>query len=38
MHAFTTLGANDANMGTVYNADADRRSFASLTDFLAEIF
>jgi dienelactone hydrolase len=37
-HAFTTLGANDAAMGTVYNADADRRSFASLTGFLAELF
>ena len=38
MHAFTTQGANDANMGTVYSADADRRSFASLTRFLAELF
>lgn len=37
-HAFTTLGANDANMGTVYNADADRRSFASLKLFLEEVF
>lgn len=37
-HAFTTLGANDANMGTVYNADADRRSFDSLRNFLAELF
>jgi len=38
MHAFTTQGANDANMGTVYSADADRRSFTALTDFLAELF
>ncbi|KCZ94630.1 dienelactone hydrolase family protein [Hyphomonas johnsonii] len=38
MHAFTTLGANDANMGVVYNADADRRSFASLRTFLKELF
>jgi len=37
-HAFTTLGANDAAMGTVYDANADRRSFASLTGFLAELF
>tara|TARA_R110002020_G_scaffold316899_2_gene532344 strand:- start:146927 stop:147637 length:711 start_codon:yes stop_codon:yes gene_type:complete len=38
MHAFTTEGANNAEMGTVYNAAADRRSFASLKDFLAELF
>ncbi len=38
MHSFTTLDADNAAMGTVYNADADRRSFASLRDFLAEIF
>ena len=37
-HAFTTLGANNTDMGTVYNADADRRSFASLQDFLTELF
>nr|WP_321362148.1 dienelactone hydrolase family protein [uncultured Hyphomonas sp.] len=37
-HAFTTLGANDMDMGTVYNADADRRSFASLKLFLEELF
>lgn len=38
MHAFTTQGANNPDMGTVYNADADRRSFAHLRDFLAELF
>lgn len=37
-HAFTTEGANNADMGTVYNADADRRSFDSLKTFLAELF
>jgi dienelactone hydrolase len=37
-HAFTTVGANNAEMGTVYNADADRRSFASLKLFLEELF
>ena len=37
-HAFTTLGANNKDMGTVYNADADRRSFASLKLFLEELF
>ena len=37
-HAFTTLGANNMDMGTVYNADADRRSFASLKLFLEELF
>jgi len=37
-HAFTTLGANNMEMGTVYNADADRRSFASLKLFLEELF
>lgn len=37
-HAFTTLGANNMDMGTVYNTDADRRSFASLKLFLEELF
>jgi hypothetical protein len=32
------VGANDMDMGTVYNADADRRSFASLKLFLEELF
>ena len=36
-HAFTTEGANDPAMGTVYDADADRRSFANLKSFLEEV-
>ena len=38
MHAFTNPAADDADMGTVYDADADRRSWQSLQLFLAEIF
>lgn len=38
MHAFTNPAANDRNLGTVYDADADRRSWQSLQLFLAEIF
>ena len=37
-HAFTNPAADDPDMGTVYNADADRRSWQSLQLFLAEIF
>ena len=37
-HAFTNPAAADPDMGTVYNADADRRSWQSLQLFLAEIF
>lgn len=37
-HSFTTVGANNPDMGTVYNADADRRSFAYLKTFLNELF
>lgn len=37
-HSFTTLGANNPDMGTVYDADADRRSFAYLKTFLTELF
>ncbi len=37
MHAFTTPGANDPNMGVVYSADADRRSWDSLRSFLGEV-
>ncbi|MAN45069.1 MAG: dienelactone hydrolase family protein [Alphaproteobacteria bacterium] len=37
-HAFTTKGANNPDMGTVYDADADRRSMESLKAFLAELF
>lgn len=38
MHAFTNPAANDASRGTVYQADADRRSWQSLLAFLDEIF
>jgi dienelactone hydrolase len=38
LHSFTTRGANNAAMGTMYDADADRRSFAYLKTFLAELF
>ncbi len=38
MHAFTNPAADNADMGTVYNEDADRRSWQSLQLFLAEIF
>lgn len=38
MHAFTNKGANDPDFGTVYDAQADRRSWTSFTDFLTELF
>ena len=38
VHAFTNPKANDPDFGTVYNADAHRRSWQSLQNFLAEIF
>ena len=38
VHAFTNPAANDREMGTVYDEDADRRSWQSLQLFLAEIF
>jgi dienelactone hydrolase len=38
MHAFTNPAADDPEFGTVYSADADRRSWQSLQLFLAEIF
>ena len=38
MHAFTNPEANDRDLGAVYSRDADRRSWALLTDFLQEIF
>jgi dienelactone hydrolase len=37
VHSFTTRGANNRAGGTEYDADADRRSFAMLKDFLAEV-
>jgi len=36
-HAFTTPGANNPEMGTVYSPDADRRSWAALRDFLGAV-
>lgn len=38
MHAFTNPVANDTSFGTVYNSVADRRSWQSLQNFLAEVF
>ena len=38
MHAFTNPVANDPDFGTVYQADADRRSWKSMENFLTEIF
>jgi dienelactone hydrolase len=38
MHAFTNPAANDPDFGTVYQADADRRSWKSTRAFLAELF
>lgn len=38
MHAFTNPVANDPAFGTVYQADADKRSWLSMKNFLAEIF
>ncbi len=37
MHAFTLPGANDASFGTVYNQNADRRSWHTLMGFLEEV-
>ncbi|MEL7043071.1 MAG: dienelactone hydrolase family protein [Pseudomonadota bacterium] len=37
MHAFTNPNANDPGFGTVFDAGADRRSFAACQDFLAEV-
>ena len=38
MHAFTNPAAADSDRGTVYNATANRRSRAAMTNFLAELF
>ena len=38
MHAFTNPAANSPEMGTVYQADADRRSHQALWNFLDELF
>jgi dienelactone hydrolase len=37
-HAFTNPQADDTSAGTVYNAAADRRSYAAMQSFLAEVF
>lgn len=38
MHAFTNPEANDPGFGTVYNADADKRSWIAMKNFFEEIF
>ncbi|MEE4146586.1 MAG: dienelactone hydrolase family protein [Halieaceae bacterium] len=38
VHAFTNPAANNPEMGTRYNAAADRRSWVALQDFLREVF
>ena len=38
MHAFTNPVANDPDFGTVYQPEADRRSWVAMKNFLLEIF
>ncbi len=38
LHAFTNPAANDLNLGLRYDAAADRRSWQSARNFLAELF
>lgn len=38
MHAFTNPAANDPDFGTVYEPNADRRSWAAMANFLSELF
>jgi len=38
MHAFTNPVANNPDFGTVYQPDADRRSWLAMENFLAEAF
>ena len=38
MHAFTNPVANDPGFGTVYQPEADKRSWISMKNFLAEVF
>lgn len=38
MHAFTNPAANDPEMGTVYDAIAERRSWQAMMNFLDELF
>lgn len=38
MHAFTNPEANDPGFGTVYNKDADSRSWIAMREFFREVF
>jgi dienelactone hydrolase len=38
MHAFTNPAANDPDFGTVYQSDANRRSWIAMQNFLEEVF
>jgi dienelactone hydrolase len=38
MHAFTNPQANDPGFGTVYNRDADKRSWVAMREFFQEVF
>ena len=38
LHGFTNPAADDPEFGTVYDATADKRSWRSMTDFLADSF
>ena len=38
MHAFTNPEANDPDFGTVYNQQADKRSWVAMQSFLKEVF
>jgi dienelactone hydrolase len=38
MHAFTNPAANNADMGTVYDSVAERRSWQAMNNFLEELF
>ncbi len=38
MHAFTNPAANDLERGTVYDPDADRRSWQAMNNFFDELF
>jgi dienelactone hydrolase len=38
MHAFTNTAAADPDMGTVYDASADRRSWQAMKNILDDLF
>jgi dienelactone hydrolase len=38
LHAFTNPAAADPDFGTVYSAEADKRSWRSMTNFLSDVF